>query len=433
MIELINNYIFAILESAVLFFGLYFILPIKKGNRLTKKVVLVIATFCYFGILFLCSELSTLFRSIILIAFCVSVTHFCFDVRYETRFFFAIVTFELNLLADSIVGHIFSYFIRDNIINILELNELNSFILALSSKILFVIFEAVFIRFSKKFVFTITRKYWITVDFIMIIIYGLILWFLNISPDLQTFVSPYQMSIASISFVFIFLLLIYFFREVCISQQRESETYRTLLTNKILENQIESIQSNAENVNKMKHDIRNHIACIEQLSKKSEDLLVEDYCKKLCVQGNFLESNYINHDVINAILNYKIAEIKKNRIEYKLEIEDVSDMNISSVDITGILSNLIDNAIDANKKLPEKERCMVIQICNYKGYLVFYIKNKYDKKLKIENHSLYTTKDDYKNHGFGLKIISEITEKYSGIFRQYPEADYFSSLVMLQI
>lgn len=433
MIEFINNYIFAILESAVLFLGLYFILPIKNGNLLTKKVVLVIATFCYFGILFLCSELNTLFRSIILITFCVSVTYVCFDVHYEIRFFFVIVTFELNLLADSIVGHIFSYFISDNIINILELNELNSFILALSSKFLFIIFEAVFIRFSKKFVFSITRKYWITVDFIMIIIYGLILWFLNISPDLQTFVIPYQMSIASIAFVFIFLLLIYFFREVCISQQRESETYRTLLTNKILENQIKSIQSNAENVNKMKHDICNHIACIEQLSKKTGDSLVEDYCKNLCIQGNFLELNYINHDVINAILNYKIAEIKNNRIEYKLEIDDVSDMNISSVDITGILSNLIDNAIDANKKLPEKERYMVIRICNYKGYLVFYIKNKYDKKLRIENHSLYTTKEDYKNHGFGLKIISEITEKYSGIFRQYPEEDYFSSLVMLQI
>ena len=268
-------------------------------------------------------------------------------------------------------------------------------------------------------------------NFIMVIIYGITMWFLSVSPELQITVSPYQMGLVALGFIFVFLLIIYFFREVCLFQQKEEKTYNTMLTNNILENQLKAVQFNTDKVNKLKHDITNHIGCIEQLAIKSGDLEVQKYCKKLSQKENLFESHYINHAVINAILNYKVTEMKKQKIIYKFDIEYIYNININPVDITGVLSNLIDNAIEANKKLPAAQRYLTIKICNFKGYLLFYVKNRFNKEIKIKDNNFMTTKDDVVNHGLGIKIIKDMTEKYSGIFQQYIKDDFFFSLVML--
>lgn len=430
MFDVLNTYFFAILEPLIILLALNNILP-KRYNTNIHKFYIVINIAVYFISLFLLSGLSVFIRTLSMLLILTTISYFCFNVKFEIRLFFVLVTFELNLIADSICGNAFSFFAKDNILDLLETNTEISFILSLCSKCLFALFEVILVKFSKKFIFHNLRRQWIVIDFIMIIIYGIIIWFLSISPVLQNLIDSIQLSIVSAAFIFIFLLVVYFFREVCIFQQKEADTYNTIITNKVLENEIKSIKANSDNIRKIKHDMNNHLICIEHLSRKSNDFEVANYCKKIIEMEDLYNVRYINHDVINAILNYKVEEIKNKKIEYKLSIEDVSDIEIDSVDITGILANLLDNAIEASQNLNNNKGFIYIKICNYKGYLLIVVKNRYSKSLKFSNNHITTSKSDYQNHGFGIDIISNITKRYSGIFQQEQDENYFTSTVML--
>ncbi|MCH5296097.1 MAG: GHKL domain-containing protein [Ruminococcus sp.] len=430
MLDILNTYFFAIFEPIIILIALNNILPRKYSANIHKLCIVINIAF-YFISLFLLSGLSILIRTLSMLLILTTVSCLCFSVKFEIRLFFILVTFELNLIADSICGNAFSFFAKDNILDLLATNTEISFILSLCSKCLFAFFEFILVKFSKKFIFYNSRRQWIVLDFIMIIIYGIIIWFLGISPVLQTLIDSIQMSIVSVAFIFIFLLVVYFFREVCIFQQRETETYNTIITNKVLENEIKAIRANSDNIRKIKHDLNNHLLCIEHLSRKSKDYEVANYCKKIIDMEDLYTVRYINHDVINAILNYKVEEIKNKKIEYKLSIEDVSDITIDSIDITGVLANLLDNAIEASQNLNNENGYIFIKICNYKGYLLIVVKNKYNKSLKFSNNHLITSKSDYLNHGFGIDIVSNITKRYSGIFQQEQDENYFTSTVML--
>lgn len=431
MISLINSYFFAILEPLIIFLTLNSILPQKYNKKVIHGFIFAASIVTFFSVLYLVSQFNILERSIVLITLSTIISFFLFDVKFEVRLFFLLVSFELSLLADSIFGNAFSFLVNNNILVILEMNELESFLFAFIAKMIFVFFAFIFSKFSKKFVFNISRKQWFMIDFIMAIIYGLILWFLYISPTLQEFVNPMQMSLVTTGFVFVFVLVVYFFREVSIFQKKEAEAYSALLTNTLLESEIKAIQASSASVKKLKHDINNHLICIERLSEKANNIEVVRYCKSLIDVDAFSDKKYINHDVINALIDYKIQLMGKLGIKYKLELEDIYDIHIDSKDLTGVLSNLIDNAIEASKKINTEDTEIIIKICCYKSYLLIYIKNKFNLKLNVSRNRFKTTKEDSSNHGFGIDIVNDIVKKYNGVFNQYPEGEYFSSLVML--
>lgn len=163
MFDIINTYLFAILEPVIIFLSLNKILP-NKNNKVIQYVLVAVYTIVYFTTLVLVSTLSIFLKSIILLLVCTFITWFSFKVKTEVRLFFVMVSFELSLIADSIVGNAFSFFAGDSIYIILDANITVSFLLALSSKLLFALFECIFILFFKKFVFNNERRQWIVIQ-----------------------------------------------------------------------------------------------------------------------------------------------------------------------------------------------------------------------------------------------------------------------------
>ena len=68
-----------------------------------------------------------------------------------------------------------------------------------------------------------------------------------------------------------------------------------------------------------------------------------------------------HNPIIDAILNQKGYAAKEQDIDLHFEINDLSDVAIPSVDLTVMMSNLLDNAIEACEKLEKQERRMTVK------------------------------------------------------------------------
>lgn len=116
--------------------------------------------------------------------------------------------------------------------------------------------------------------------------------------------------------------------------------------------------------------------------------------------------------VVSAVINSKLTECKRNNIRLETEVSDCTDV-FPEMDISILLSNLFDNAIEACMKMNEG-RCLSLRMNEHMGYVSILMKNSVNGS-SAGNLLLKTTKADKKNHGFGIKTICEIAEKYNGI------------------
>ena len=99
-------------------------------------------------------------------------------------------------------------------------------------------------------------------------------------------------------------------------------------------------------------------------------------------------------------------------------INDLSEMSIPSVDLTVVMSNLLDNAIEACEKLEKQERRMAVKAIYNKSdnppTLFFSVENA-SKSVEIFGDHIPTTKPEPELHGFGLPNVMDILHKY-GVF-----------------
>lgn len=87
-------------------------------------------------------------------------------------------------------------------------------------------------------------------------------------------------------------------------------------------------------------------------------------------------------------------------------------------DLYSFFGNALENAVDSLRKVPDKEkRLLTVRIEQKQGVTLINIENYFDGKLKMDKNLPKTTKEDNGFHGFGLKSIKFITEKYDGDLR----------------
>lgn len=188
--------------------------------------------------------------------------------------------------------------------------------------------------------------------------------------------------------------------------------------------QRKEIERLHENTRRLKHDMRNHIMVIASYLNNNEVENAKEYLSVMLDNLNKVYS-YVNtgNSVMNYIINSKLEYAHEKGIEVKAEIENLSFNRIGSVDFSSLLGNALDNAIEAS--LNVKEPFVYVGILKKRGYDTILIKNRIEKSVLKTNPELNTAKDNLQSHGYGVKQIKEITEKYDGIIDIYEEDNMF--------
>jgi len=185
-----------------------------------------------------------------------------------------------------------------------------------------------------------------------------------------------------------------------------------------------------EDVARINHDIKNHLMYVAYNIKTTKYEKAESYIEKIVERFGILPSSMeLTNDYLNFIVNSKIGEAKRRGISVTARIEDVQDCIIEDYDLCSLLGNILDNAIESAEK--EKEKHIMIEIYNFSGYQVYFIKNRVEKPVLDHNVTLSSCKKDKENHGYGMKQVQTIINKYQGHMDIYEQRQYFNVKILI--
>ncbi len=205
-----------------------------------------------------------------------------------------------------------------------------------------------------------------------------------------------------------------------IDQQKKEFLWQ--IREKEYENQqiyIEHIQDIINTLRAQRHDFNNYISTIYGLVYLGKIEEAKKYILNLSKDAADLnEVVNVYHPVVGAILNMKKEKAARSKIEFNVDVDVPMKLPFDFVDLSTILGNLLDNAIEACERIKDIHPEIYVEIYMKDNYMIIKIENSKNDKITFTNNQLVnriTTKKDKENHGLGLMNVRKAVNKYEGI------------------
>ena len=216
---------------------------------------------------------------------------------------------------------------------------------------------------------------------------------------------------------------------------QENQRYEQYLHNDLIQmnsmfqsqyEQYQAYRESAETVNLRFHDLKQQldIIALENNSKKRLD-----YINSLQAEIKEFKANIkTGNSIVDVVLTRKNAYCIKNDITFTCIANGKLLNQIDTMDICSLLGNSLDNAIEAVMKIPDKQKRLIdLRIFKKANFVIYSIRNFNMIAPKFKSDGLpSTTKKETKTHGYGLKSIQYIAEKYDGTLTLTNKNDWFS-------
>ncbi len=185
--------------------------------------------------------------------------------------------------------------------------------------------------------------------------------------------------------------------------------------------ELQHAKETADGIRAWKHDYKNHLLTLKGLAANHKDSQITQYIQSL--QDNLPDYlNDVNTGVasIDAIVSGKIRYARSQHIELKHSLLVNDKMPLSDLQLTTILGNLLDNAIEACIRLqhqdPAAQPSIVLSMKPFRAALQIIVQNtSTGEYLTDKDHALRTSKADTSQHGFGLLNVQKTVEAANGI------------------
>ena len=197
-----------------------------------------------------------------------------------------------------------------------------------------------------------------------------------------------------------------------VEHRQETMIIKATLNSKV--RQQEMMENNINFINMKCHDLRKEL---RRLKAKKGELTDEDFCL-LEESLNFYDSSVKTGNVnIDALIQDKLIYCNSVGIEFTSLVDGDAFKEMATSDVYFLLTNIIDNAIEATEAIEEKEHRVISLTASRKhGMLMIEETNYYHGNLEFNSDgSIKTTKEENKKyHGYGTKSIAYIVKKYNG-------------------
>ncbi len=179
------------------------------------------------------------------------------------------------------------------------------------------------------------------------------------------------------------------------AQKQKAELLRA--TNKLIDDNYQQIYANQRKIAKQIHDFNHHIRTLEVLADREKAEETVRYTRSL-LKTSYTEKTFCKcgNNIIDAVINCKAAEAETLSIPFQYTVDLSQPVEIDPVDICSILSNQIENALDASRQvLDTAKRAVNVNIwIKNNNTLFFRVTNYVDTNPLDTNPDLLTTKTD---------------------------------------
>lgn len=264
---------------------------------------------------------------------------------------------------------------------------------------------------------------------ILIISVNIIMIFLFFRLLIQNeFIKELPINEIGILFISIISINVFYFYDVYKKDKKKKSSEIKESMNPLIQELIDEMKAN-------EHEYKNHLNilyCMIQVCKEDE---LKDKAKKYI--GNVFENkNLLNNlskvenTILKAVLLSKINQAEKNEIDcYYFIDSQLEGVPLDDSELTVVLSNLLNNAIEAASKSEKK----VIEISTeyYEGKYIIEVSNSVDNLTKsmVADISKIRFSTKGTGRGYGLYNVKNIVEKYKGKVNMSLEEDIFNVLI----
>ena len=163
---------------------------------------------------------------------------------------------------------------------------------------------------------------------------------------------------------------------------------------------------------KMTHDYRAQLSTLSALLEQGNLEEAQSFLSEMKVhQSERILLVNTHNAAIDAVLNQKGYIAQRQGIDMRFRVNDLSALKLPRVDVTIVLANLLDNAMEACIQMPESEHWISVQILYGQGLLSISIINP-SHPVQIVGGQLTTTKPEPLLHGYGLRNVWDILDRY---------------------
>lgn len=427
------NYTISTLEYGTCFFFLNSLL----NRRFSGCLPVILATLSGAAIIFFCMGLSMTIRAIIGLGIIFGGSLILFSDKPVIKLSYSVLLLFFISIIDVLFGSLFAIFFDKEFVEVFYSDFIYRMVSCFTIKGVNIAILILIQRSFKKIKYDLNPKYWGTLG----TVFGILLFATVSSLNFYSHI-PQDKSvilfflIISLSLFFVSLIVVYFFSVICAGFQREKKMNILESSNKVLENALAVQNSNSEILKKVRHDITKHTANAAALIESGQITTaavllknVTETAEKIIPHHNIKTGNAI----VDAIVSTKAAVCESKNIIFSYHIESLKDIHIDVADLSSLLSNLLDNAVEASQKTPNG--FVKLEIFKYKAYYSICLINSFlgEQSIIHKGTHLISTKSCSEMHGYGTLIIEEIANKYNGSSTWSVEDGDFKSNILLKI
>ncbi len=191
--------------------------------------------------------------------------------------------------------------------------------------------------------------------------------------------------------------------------QERNEAAGEKMKEEYLSRRVNSMEQANSTLKKWKHDYGKHLRLIQEMLEQGESQAAERLLAELIEENTASGLGAETGDIVVDML------VGDARVKAEIHLDwDRAKLPLSEIELSSLLGNLLDNALEAAQKQEEGKRCVWFGMKTRNEFLCILVKNSYDGILRMENGILYSRKAE-QGHGLGWKRIKEIVQKAGGI------------------
>lgn len=294
-----------------------------------------------------------------------------------------------------------------------------------------VLLLSMFIRRKSEY---IAFRYWmmlLAVPAIAIVTLTVFQFALESIPDNREVHTYIYISAAGLLFITVLVFALFSKLQNQLTISRDNREMKMQLA---LQTQAAENMENAYNHTRaLRHDLKNHLHALGGMlaNGNTDDALA--YIQTM--QSDLEDATYFavtGNTAVDAILNEKLLAAQRQETNLRFDTVSLKTIAAKPMDLCIILSNALDNALEACQKISDiQSRTVTLKIRVEENFLLICVQNPVEKLPKKHGNSFLSDKKDRGNHGIGLRSIRSTAEKYSGEVLAQCENNVFTLLVRL--
>lgn len=226
------------------------------------------------------------------------------------------------------------------------------------------------------------------------------------------------------------ILYAFHVQRVDLRVRHELESMQTILHNQYV--QYQQSQEAMDLIHYKYHDLKHHIIA---LRAQENDQQRAAYLDKMEEEiQNFEAQNRTGNQVLDTLLNAKMLQCMKKDISMTCVADGTLFSFMDTMDICSIFGNALDNAIEYEEKIEEKEKRLIhVAAVSQKNFLIIRFENYCEESLELDKVVSTTSKGDSNFHGYGLKSLRYTVKKYGGEVNINKENNWFVLKILIPL